>query len=278
MPLGNRWQPAIRLRRQTNGFSFGDFPPGAYHRRMTCRPVVWFGLLLMLWGACALQLRGQAPEAEPPGEIDKLISEAQSLQMRKRYTDALAKLDEAEKLDAKRGEIYNVRGGIYVTAQLRDLERARAEFIKARDLLPGTLPPVFNLAEVDFVKHDWAAAEAAFKALLAQFPKLPAAAQHLVLFKTLVCLVKQDKIAEAQKLLEEHFTFMDDTPAYYFSKAILALQAKDTQKGNEWLFKGQKIFKPPHSTAYVDALVEARYIDELTLGKPDDAQGENPKP
>jgi len=70
---------------------------------------------------------------------------------------------------------------------------------------------------------------------------------------------------------------MDDTPAYYFSKAILALQAKDTKKGNEWLFKGQKIFKPPHSTAYVDSLVEARYIDELTLGKPE-AESANPKP
>lgn len=234
-------------------------------------------VVLMMVLVSGVRSQEAAPAKEGgTDQINTLLTEAQSLQMRKRYTDALTKLDEAEKIDAKRGEIYNVRGGIYITSQLRDVERARAEFVKARDLMPGALPPVFNLAEVDFVKHDWAAAETAFKALLAQFPKLPVQVRHLVQFKTLVCLVKQDKVAEAQKLLDENFTFMDDTPAYYFSKAVLALQAKATEKGNEWLFKGQKIFKA-HSTAYIDSLVEARYIDELTLGKPE-AEGANPKP
>lgn len=258
-------------------FRFATFQPGAYHRGMNRRPVVWSAIMLMLSGTCALPLCGQAPEGKEPSAIDKLISEAASLQARKRYIDALAKLDEAEKIDPKRADIYNVRGGIYITAQLRDAARARAEFTRARDLMPGIMPPVFNLAEVDFVTHEWASAEKAFSNLLVQFPKLPIAGRHLVQFKQLICLVKLGKIAEAQKLLDENFTFMDDTPAYYFSKAILALQAKDTKKGNEWLFKGQKIFKPPHSTAYVDSLVEARYIDELTLGKPE-AESANPKP
>ena len=231
----------------------------------------------MLWGTCALPLSGQAPEGKEPSAIDKLISEAASLQSRKRYIDALAKLDEAEKIDPKRADIYNVRGAIYITAQLRDAARARAEFTKARELLPNVMPPVFNLAEVDFVMHDWAVAEKAFRELLVQFPKLPAAARHLVQFKQLVCLVKQDKIAEAQKLLDDHFTFMDDTPAYYFSKAVLALQQKEEKKGNEWLLKGQVIFKPPHSTAYLDTLMEARFIDELTLGKPA-STADNPNP
>ncbi|MFZ4596181.1 MAG: tetratricopeptide repeat protein [Verrucomicrobiaceae bacterium] len=244
---------------------------------MNRRPVVWSAIMLMLWGTCAQRLRGQGPAGKEPSAIDKLILEAASLQSRKRYIDALAKLDEAEKIDSKRADIYNVRGAIYITAQLRDAARARAEFTKARELMPGVMPPVFNLAEVDFVTHEWASAEKAFRELLVQFPKLPAAARHLVQFKQLICLVKQGKIAEAQKLLDENFTFMDDTPAYYFSKAILALEAKDTTKGNEWLLKAQKIFKPPHSTAYVDSLAEARYIDELTLGKPD-AQDANPKP
>ena len=226
---------------------------------------------------CAGMQAQEVPPAtgEETDKINILIGEAQSLQMRKRYTDALTKLDEAEKIDPKRGEIYNVRGGIYITAQLRNLERARAEFLKACELMPGTLPPVFNLAEVDYVKHDWAAAEAAFKAVLEQFPKLPVQARHLVQFKILISLVKQDKVAEAQKLLDDNFTFMDDTGAYYFSKAVLALHAKDQTKGNEWLFKGQKIFPPPHSTPYIDAMVEARYIDELTLGKPE-AAAKNP--
>lgn len=257
-------------------FWAGSVDGWRYPQRMVLHPAQL--VFLMMVFVASVPAQEVAPVKDGGADkINTLLQEAQSLQMRKRYTDALTKLDEAEKLDAKRGEIYNMRGGIYITAQLRDLEHARAEFIKARDLLPGTLPPVFNLAEVDFVKHDWAAAETAFKAVLAQFPKLPVQARHLVLFKVQVCLVKQDKIAEAQKLLDENFTFMDDTPAYYFSKAILALHTKDTQKGNEWLFKGQKIFKPPHSTAYVDSLVEARYIDELTLGKPE-ADSANPKP
>jgi tetratricopeptide (TPR) repeat protein len=226
---------------------------------MRTRPVC-LALLCCLLTAPALLAADTNSEGE---KINVLLAEAQSLQGRKRYIDAFAKLDEAEKLDPKRAEIYNIRGAIHLAQQVRDVKLAREQFEKARDLQPDAMPPYFNLAEVEFVRRDWPGVEVAFKDLLKRFPKLQQGIHHLVLFKVFIATVKQDKVADAEKFLAEHYTFMDDTPAYYFAKAVLAKHAKRDQEGNDWLTKGQLIFKGDASHAYVDSLMEAGFIDTL---------------
>lgn len=231
------------------------------------QPPVFMRLVLLLLAACAApsMLPAQADKTEQ--KVVDLLVEAQSLQGRKRYVDALAKLQEAESLAPARPEIYNVRGAIYLAAPTRDLDKAREQFTKARALNSAEMPPYFNLGEVDFVGGRWPECEQAFSEVLAKFPKLPASVRHLVLFKVLVAKVKQNKLDEAEKLLADSFTFMDDTPAYYFSKAVIAFQKKDDKTANDWLAKGQIIFKGEPSSAYLDSLMEAHYIDSLAVGK-----------
>ncbi len=216
---------------------------------------------------------GKAATEGSAGKLATLLADAQSLQQYKRYFDALAKLDEAEQIDPKRAEIYNTRGAIYLAMPARDekdLNKAREQFAKASALRPDDMPPYFNLAEVEFVSGKWPEAERAFDNILAKFPKLPNPLHHLVLFKKLVTLTKQDKLAEAEKLLTGHFSFMDDTPAYYFGKAAIAWQKKDAATGNQWLAKGRLIFKPQDASPYLDSLAEAHYIDSLSVARPDE--------
>lgn len=212
-----------------------------------------------------IPLQAQTADADA-GKINQLIAEAQSLQSRKRYIDAFGKLDEAEKLDPKRPEIFNIRGAIHLALQVRDLDKARDQFRKALELQPDAMPPMFNLAEVEFVGQNWAASEKAFKEVLAKFPKLITGVRHLVVFKSLLCMARQGKFDEAEKVLADNFTFMDDTPAYYFSKAVIALDKKDTKTGNDWLTKAQVIFKKQENSAYLDSLMEAHYIESLATG------------
>jgi tetratricopeptide (TPR) repeat protein len=201
-----------------------------------------------------------------PDKINELLGDAQSLQGRKRYIDAFTKLDEAEKLDPKRPEIYNIRGAIHLALQVRDLDKAREQFIKARELSPDAMPPLFNLSEVEFVAQKWAAAEKGFQEVLTRFPKLAAGVRHLITFKVILSMVKQNKFAEAEKMAADNFSFMDDTPAYYFSKAVIALQKDDKRNGNDWLAKAQIIFKQQDNSAYLDSLMESHYIDSLATG------------
>lgn len=221
--------------------------------------------LLALLSLCS-PLQAQEPAAGTPSpEAIAKIQEAQELSRRDRFVDALAKLDEAEALSPNIAQIFNLRGSIYLSRPLRDFALATEMFDKAEALLPGTIVVAFNRAEVLFVKHDWPAAQKAFQKLLDDFQKVPAPTRHIILFKRLVAEVKQDQIETAEKTLKDSFTFMDDTPAYYYAKAALAFQAKDESKAKEWMAKAGTIFKAEEIAPYVDSLTEARWIPDISM-------------
>lgn len=221
--------------------------------------------------ATGVKLKAKSEEEEPPlkpstnPQVQKLLGEAQDLQTRHRYFDALAKLDEAEKIESNDPNIYNIRGAIYLVPAIRDFDKAKEQFEKALALAPQALAPKFNLAELRFVKHEFAGAEAAFVQLAKEYPKLQLQVRHLVAFKQLVAQAKQDKLDEANATLKANFTFMDDTPAYYFAKASIAFQQKKEGEAREWIEKANAIFKPQETAAYLDALMEVRWIPNIML-------------
>ena len=198
-------------------------------------------------------------------ELQKLLGEAQELQGRHRYFDALAKLEDAERIAPKDPNVYNIRGAIYLVPAVREFDKAKENFEKALALEPTALAPRFNLAELEFVKHTFAEAETAFAGILKNYPKLQMPVRHLVAFKILVSESMQGKTSEAQETLKTFFTFMDDTPAYYFSKATLAFAAKNEKEANDWLEKAKTIFKAPENAPYLDSLMEARLIPNIML-------------
>lgn len=206
-----------------------------------------------------------ALEATKNKDVARLLGEAQDLQSRHRYFDALAKLDEAEKLTPEDPNIFNIRGAIYLVPAVRDFEKAQEQFVKSQALAPDALAPKFNLAELLFVKHSFAEAEPAFAALLKEFVKLPMNIRHLVAFKLLSCQAEQKKISDAEKTLKAHFTFMDDTPAYYFAKAEVAFAQKKDDEAKDWLTKANTIFKPADNSAYLDSLMELRHVPNIMM-------------
>jgi hypothetical protein len=80
--------------------------------------------------------------------------------------------------------------------------------------------------------------------------------------------VKLNRIPDAETLTKENFTFMDDTPAYYFAKSVIASGQKKDTESNEWLLKAQHIFKQPDNAAYLDSLMESGFIHSLSVPKP----------
>ncbi|MEN3940533.1 tetratricopeptide repeat protein [Prosthecobacter sp. SYSU 5D2] len=217
-------------------------------------------LLLTLLSAAALRA-----ESPPPPEVIALLKETQSLQQQQRYVEAMVKLDEIEALAPGLADLYNLRGALYLTPALRDFDKATEQLDKAAALQPGAVAPLFNKAELLFVKHDWAAAAAAFQKLLDQFPKLPMQVRHLTLYKRLICEVKQGQFEAAEKTLKDHFKFMDDTPAYYYSQVAIAYGKDDEIKAKEWLSRADAIYKPAEASAYLDSLMEARWVGNISL-------------
>lgn len=225
--------------------------------------------LLCLMVLCGLVIRLAAQESAtrtaPPPEVIAKLSEAQELQGRQRFVDALAKLDEVEAIAPDLPELHNLRGSIYLSPNLRDFEQAKTAFARAKELDPNGIGPKFNLGELDFVKHDFQAAHEAFTQILKDYPKIPQGIRHLILFKKLVCELKLDKATEAQKTLEEHFTFMDDTPAYYYSKSAMAFTKGQEDEGKSWIARAESIFNPQDTAAYQDTMMECRWLMNIGL-------------
>ncbi|MCB1225216.1 MAG: hypothetical protein KDK99_05330 [Verrucomicrobiales bacterium] len=226
-------------------------------------------------------LEPEAPREPLKGPLsqEQLIREltaVQSLQARQRYVDALQRLDEIERVNPSVADIYNIRGSILLAPNLRDFDRAEEQFRKAARLRPDMVAADFNLAELFFVKHDWATATKGFAQVMEKFPKLPESVRHLVIFKQVLCALKLDQPKVAEKLVEENFTFMDNTPAYYFSQAAMAFAADKVSKAQEWLAKAGTIFKQADNLAYLDSLMEARWVPNIGLPPVDDAAGGQP--
>jgi tetratricopeptide (TPR) repeat protein len=219
-----------------------------------------------LYLLCSMSTVAQQEQASSlPPEMAIHMQELQELQQKNRYVEAIAKLDDLDVRYPNNAALCNARGSIYMSPALRDFAKAEEMFDKALKLAPKELPPHFNKAELLFVKHDWAAASKAFQQVLQDFPKLPLQVRHLVYFKHLVSEVKQDQVSTAEKILNDHFTFMDDTPAYYFSKAAIAFHKKDETSAKDWISRANGIFKGPETSAYIDTLMEVRWVPNIGL-------------
>jgi tetratricopeptide (TPR) repeat protein len=227
-------------------------------------PLSVIGLAAVGW-MIAMPMSAQEPVPTAPEDLPGLLGEVQKLQSNQRYVDALLKLEEIEKKFPDSADIHNIRGSIQLAPSIRDFAAAEASFQRAGGLSPGALAPVFNLAEVRFVKHEWKEAQVRFEALLEAFPQLPLAVRHLVLFKLLVCRLKTEDIQGAEALLASSFTFMDDTPAYYMAKAAMAFQKKDEAAAQDWQEKARAIFGEKSVVSYLDCLMEARWVPHIGL-------------
>lgn len=221
----------------------------------------------------------QAPDAAPPAadrpkisdDVKKLLLEARDMRVQHRYTDALAKLDEVEKLAPQLADIYALRGDIYLSPRRRDFDLALPQFQKAAELEPQSPLPKFNLAEYFFVKHEFDTALQSFTKLTVDYPKLPMVIRHLVHYKRALCEMKLGHRPAAEQIIADQFTFMDDTPAYYFSKSALAFDLGDIPKANEWVQRGVAVFKGPNCEPYYDAFKELRWVPDMDLAAPKDA-------
>lgn len=227
-------------------------------------------LLLVIHPLGAQQAAAGAPASERSAENNDqkfatIIAEAQKFQADNQLLDAKQKLDEADSLKPGTALVFNMRGSLYTA--MRDFDKAQTAFEQARDINPAAFEPRFNLTELQFVRGHYKEAEKNFATLLQEYPKLRIEIRHITLFKILVCQIKQEKTSEAEATMK-NFTFMDDTPAYYFAKACFAFQAGDKVEGQRWITKAGQIFKQGENIPYLDSLIESRWVD--SLGIPND--------
>src|SRR5262249_13612395 len=150
-----------------------------------------------------------------------------------KYNEALAALDAIDAKQPNLAESLNLRGVVYMRQAKYD--KAEAALRKALSLEPKFWNASFHLAEIPFLKKDWAEARNRFEALIAgdNQSMQPKTAQ-LIQYKILLTFVLQGKENTVDWILNK-FEQSKDSPALYFSNAAIAFKQGNQKEAKEWL-------------------------------------------
>src|SRR5437762_153267 len=176
------------------------------------------------------------------------------------FPDALKELDAIDARQPDLAESQNLRGvimmrqGIYDKAEaaLREALRIDSKFWNAR----------FNLAEIPFLKKDWAEARNRFQELLSSnASELQGEATQLIQYKILLTYLLEGKENMVDSMLAK-FELSPNTPAVHYSNAALALQHKNEKEAKDWLTKAEKNFSPQLNRLFAESLYEVGWLQK----------------
>ncbi len=185
------------------------------------------------------------------------FQQSEQLFAQKRIMECLFSLMELEKIHDKNPGLYNLRGACYI--EIRNIEKALANFEKAQELDPTNITIQFNLAEAHYVNHDYAIALKAFTDLLNLF-KGKSNIIPLLQFKRYICACKLED-HNLIKQLESCYGPLDDSPYYYCVQAVRNFMKKDKEAAQEQLLSAIRIYKGTSMLqTFTDAMSEAGII------------------
>src|SRR2546426_5896062 len=147
-----------------------------------------------------------------------------------------------------------MRQGIYDKAEaaLREALRIDSKFWNAR----------FNLAEIPFLKKDWAEARNRFQELLSSnASELQGEATQLIQYKILLTYLLEGKENMVDSILAK-FELSPDTPAVHYANAAIALQQNKTKEAKDWMAQAEKNFSPQLNKLFAESLYEAGWLQK----------------
>src|SRR2546421_8439347 len=176
------------------------------------------------------------------------------------FPEALKELDAIDARQPDLAESQNLRGvimmrqGIYDKAEgaLHEALRIDSKFWNAR----------FNLAEIPFLRKDWAEARNRFQELLSSnASELQGEATQLIQYKILLTYLLEGKENMVDSLLAK-FELSPDTPAVHYANAAIALQQNKSDDAKKWMAQAEKNFSPQLNKLFAESLYEIGWLQK----------------
>src|SRR5205809_1270711 len=176
------------------------------------------------------------------------------------YVQALKELDA---IDARKPDLaasQNLRGLIYMRQGLYD--KAEAALSEANGLDPTFWNARFNLAEIPFLKKDWAEARKRFEGLLtSNAAELQGEATQLIEYKILLTYLLEGNNTMVDSILAK-FESSPDTPAVHYAKAAISLQNQNVPEAKNWMIAAEKNFSPQLNKLFAESLYEIGWLQK----------------
>ena len=216
--------------------------------------------ILKITAVVALALSSFAAENVAPTktELEEMYNKAFREFDANNFPQALKELDA---IDARQPELapsQNLRGVILMRQGVYD--KAEAALLEAARIDPKFWNARFNLAEIPFLKKDWAEARKRFEQLLSSGQSdLAGEASQLIQYKVLLTYLLEGKENMVDSILAK-LELSPDTPAVDYVKAAVALQHKSEKEAKDWIAVAEKKFSPQLNKLFAESLFEVGWL------------------
>jgi Flp pilus assembly protein TadD len=198
--------------------------------------------------------------APTKAELEDMYNAAYRAFDSNKYSEALKQLDAIDARQPDLAASKNLRGVILMRqSSYDDAEKALQE---ASRIDPKFWNARFNLAEIPFLKKDWAEARRRFEKLLSSGESdLAKEASQLIQYKILLTYLMEGKTNMVDSILAK-LELSPDTPAVDYVKAAVALQQKNQREAQDWISAAEKNFTPQLNKLFAESLYEVGWLEK----------------
>ena len=198
--------------------------------------------------------------APSKAELEQMYDKAFRAFDANNFPEALKNLDAIDARQPDLAESQNLRGVIYMRQGIYD--KAEAALSEALRIDSKFWNARFNLAEIPFLKKDWAEARNRFQELLSSnASELQGEATQLIQYKVLLTYLLEGKENMVDSLLAK-FELSPDTPAVHYANAAIALQQSKTDDAKKWMAQAEKNFSPQLNKLFAESLYEVGWLQK----------------
>jgi tetratricopeptide (TPR) repeat protein len=177
-----------------------------------------------------------------------------------KFPEALKQLDAIDARQPDLAASKNLRGVILM--RQHDYDQAEAALTEAAKIDPKFWNARFNLAEIPFLKKDWAEARKRFEQLLSTGQSdLAKEASQLIQYKILLTYLMESNSNMVDSILAK-LELSPDTPAVDYVKAAVALQQKNESEAKDWISAAEKNYSPQLNKLFAESLYEIGWMEK----------------
>src|SRR5436190_2454471 len=222
----------------------------------------WFMRIWKIAVIAALGLTSFAADNVAPtkAELEEMYNTAYRAFDAGKFPEALKQLDAIDARQPDLAASKNLRGVILM--RQGNYDEAEAALTQAARIDPKFWNARFNLAEIPFLKKDWAEARKRFEQLLSTGQSdLAKEASQLIQYKILLTYLMEGKSNMVDSILAK-LELSPDTPAVDYVKAAVALQQKNEAEAKDWISAAEKNYPPQLNKLFAESLYEIGWMEK----------------
>jgi Flp pilus assembly protein TadD len=198
--------------------------------------------------------------APTKSELEEMYNKAFRAFDGNNFPEALKELDSIDARQPDLAASKNLRGVILM--RQGEYDKAEGALLEAGRIDPKFWNARFNLAEIPFLKKDWAEARNRFQQLLSRSESdLASEASQLIQYKILLTYLLEGKENMVDSMLAK-LELSRDTPAVDYVKAAVALQHKNQKEAKDWMAVAEKNFSPQLNKLFAESLYEVGWLEK----------------